>query len=98
MSNKEHATPTTRPILAAFHTTPATWEVWCEHCRRWHTHGSSPGHRAAHCDHERLGRDGLMHPAPRWEHGYHISDQHPDAHTKRQRDRPKLPPIGEATT
>jgi len=23
--------------------------AWCDHCRRWHLHGDSYGHRAAHC-------------------------------------------------
>jgi len=27
---------------------------YCEHCRRWHTHGCGAGHRAAHC----------LHPSP----------------------------------
>jgi hypothetical protein len=28
---------------------PARWVMWCEPCRRWHTHSPGEGHRAAHC-------------------------------------------------
>lgn len=28
---------------------PTMYQVWCEHCRRWHLHGRGLGHRGAHC-------------------------------------------------
>lgn len=32
---------------SVFH--PDVAVLWCEPCRRWHTHGAVPGHRVAHC-------------------------------------------------
>lgn len=82
------------PVLAAFHASEATWEVWCEHCRAWHRHGAGEGHRAAHCSGHRIDRrTGGTIATERWEHGYFISDRHGDAGISEQRRRPKLEPI-----
>jgi hypothetical protein len=38
------------PQLPAYPgSSPATWRIWCEWCKRWHTHTAGEGHRAAHC-------------------------------------------------
>jgi hypothetical protein len=25
------------------------WVIWCRHCRTWHSHSPSEGHRESHC-------------------------------------------------
>jgi hypothetical protein len=37
------------PTLDAY-SSAAGWEVYCDHCHRWHKHGHGAGHRVAHCD------------------------------------------------
>lgn len=48
----------TAPVLFVTKIVPAaptlgqevdTWEVFCPHCRRNHTHSAGEGHRVAHC-------------------------------------------------
>lgn len=41
-------TASTPPIRPAYPTTHGL-KVWCVYCHRWHQHGQSGGHRAAHC-------------------------------------------------
>lgn len=38
------------PILTAYRAGDASLIVWCDWCRRWHSHGSAgDGHRVGHC-------------------------------------------------
>jgi hypothetical protein len=71
------------PVLAAFHATASTWEVWCEHCHAWHTHGAANGHRVQHC----------AQTTPAWSSGYYLSDHHPHANIKSRGQRPRLAPL-----
>jgi hypothetical protein len=52
------------PVLPAYEATIGNtvyWLVWRKHCREWHRHGPTEGHRLAHC------KDSC---SPYWEHGY----------------------------
>ena len=84
------------PILAAFPDGPhaQSWEIWCEPCAVWHTHGPDAGWRSAHCvDYANRPRQRNQPQQPPWTQ-YYISDNHPYARIQRQRDRPKLEPLG----
>jgi hypothetical protein len=37
------------PVLAAYADPHGYLAVWCVHCRTWHHHGQTEGHRVAHC-------------------------------------------------
>jgi hypothetical protein len=38
------------PVILCEVTKDKQWRFWCPYCRRYHHHGDSPGHRAAHCN------------------------------------------------
>jgi hypothetical protein len=48
------------------------WSFWCPFCKRRHWHSAEPGHRVAHCGHERLDRSGrvVKDYSPFYESGY----------------------------
>ena len=55
------------PVLPAYERIvngSACWLVWCMHCREWHEHGPTEGHREAHC------KDSS---SPYWKHGYNLA-------------------------
>jgi hypothetical protein len=61
-----------------------TKSVWCCHCRRYHWHGYSAGHRAAHCADK---------TSPYYLSGYNLIDAGP-ASAELLRDSKRKPPRG----